>query len=122
MESEYEKEYQNTQLLINPIKGLQPKYTSEDMDRFLAWKEKKSNINDCDKYRKCIISLANFLYKIEINDRDKELLWKTLKNNRQMLESMDVSRKEFSKELFEMIYEALEYKDENNTDGSSDDT
>ena len=91
------------------------------MDRFLAWKEKKSNINDCVKYRKCIISLANFLYKIETNDRDKDLLWKALRNNKKMLESMAVSKKEFSKELFEIIFEALEYKSANNSDESSDD-
>ena len=100
----------STQLLVNPIKGIQPKYNSEDLDQFLAWQEKKADAKTCDKYRDLIVSLANFLYKIELNDRDKRLLWKALRRNKKMLKSMDISKKEFDMSIFEAVYEALNYK------------
>ena len=97
-------------MLVNPIKGIQPKYNSEDLDQFIAWKEKKADDKTCDKYRDLIVSLANFLYKIELNDRDKKLLWKALRRNKKMLKSMDISKKEFDMSIFEAVYEALNYK------------
>ena len=57
-----------------------------------------------------IVSLANFLYKIELNDGDKKLLWKSLRKNKKMLKSMDVSKKEFDMNIFNAVYEALGYK------------
>lgn len=102
--------YSSTQLLVNPIKGIQPKYNSEDLDQFIAWQEKKADAKTCDKYRDLIVSLANFLYKIELNDRDKRLLWKALRRNKKMLKSMDISKKEFDMSIFEAVYEALNYK------------
>ena len=57
-----------------------------------------------------IISLANFLYKIDLNDRDKKLLWKSLRKNKKLLEAMDVSKKEFSIELVDAVIEALNCK------------
>lgn len=100
----------STQLLVNPIKGIQPKYNSEDLDQFIALQEKKADAKTCDKYRDLIVSLANFLYKIELNDRDKKLLWKALRRNKKMLKSMDISKKEFDMSIFEAVYEALNYK------------
>ena len=100
----------STQLLVNPINGIQPKYNSEDLDQFIAWQEKKADAKTCDKYRDLIVSLANFLYKIELNDRDKKLLWKALRRNKKMLKSMDISKKEFDMSIFEAVYEALDYK------------
>ena len=100
----------STQLLVNPIKGIQPKYNSEDLDQFIAWQEKKADAKTCDKYRDLIVSLANFLYKIELNDRDKRLLWKALRRNKKMLKSMNKKKKEFDMSIFEAVYEALNYK------------
>ncbi|MCR5609029.1 MAG: hypothetical protein K6G26_08200 [Lachnospiraceae bacterium] len=100
----------STQLLVNPIKGIQPKYTQEDMNKFLAWNERNANTDTCYKYQDMIIMLANFIYKIELNDRDKKLLWKSLRKNKDMLKSMDISKKEFDMAIFDAVYEALDYK------------
>lgn len=100
----------STQLLVNPIKGLQPKYTSEDLDNFIAWNSKKADTATCNKYRNLIIYLANFLYKIDLNDRDKKLLWEFLRKKKEILKSMDISKKEFDKSIFDAAYEALDYK------------
>lgn len=42
--------YSSTQLLVNPIKGIQPKYTSEDLGQFIEWNDKKADTDACSKY------------------------------------------------------------------------
>jgi hypothetical protein len=101
----------STQLLVNPIKGIQPKYTEEDYNKFVNSKERNAQDELCREHKSLIISLANFLYKIDLNDRDKKLLWKSLKKNKKLLKSLEVSRKEFSTELIDAVIEALKYKD-----------
>ncbi|MBR3920234.1 MAG: hypothetical protein IKJ59_16155 [Clostridia bacterium] len=48
-----------------------------------------------------IISLPNFLYKIELNDRDKKLLWESFRKNKKLLKSMEVSKKQFKAHRYE---------------------
>lgn len=100
----------STQLLVNPILGLQPKYTQEDFNKYSTWNERKTEDYICKEYSAIIISLANFLYSIDLNEHDKKLLWKALRKNKSMLKSMDVSKKEFDMRVFDSIYEALDYK------------
>lgn len=100
----------STRLIVNPIKGIQSKYTSEDLNKFIDLNDKKADVDSCKKNQNLIISLANLIYKIELNDRDKKLLWKSMRNNKKMLESMDVSKKEFNISIFDTVYEALKYK------------
>ena len=57
----------STQLLINPIKGLQPKYTEKDFNEFISWEKKKIDTEKGKKYKNLIIALANFLYKIDLD-------------------------------------------------------
>ena len=95
----------STQLLVNPIKGLSPKYNEEDFARF------SENKDDIIKNNKnLIISLANFLYKIELAENDKALLHKKLRKNKEMLKSLNVTKKDFSIDLFNKIFDALEEK------------
>ena len=82
----------STQLLVNPIKGIQPKYTSEDLNEFLSSEDKEADDNTCKKYQDLIVYLANFIYKINLDDRDKKLLWKALRKNKKMLKSMGVRK------------------------------
>ena len=100
----------STQLLVNPIKGIQPKYTETDYNDFFASKGRNAQDELCKDHKSLIISLANFLYKIDLNDRDKKLLWKSLRKNKNLLKSMDVSKKEFSIELVDAVIEALNCK------------
>lgn len=100
----------STQLLINPIKGLQPKYSQEDFEEYSAWKDKKANPELCEEHKVLLVSLANFLYKIELDDKDKKLLWKCLKRNKKMLESVGISKKEFKLSIIDAVLEALSYK------------
>lgn len=100
----------STQLLINPIKELSPKFSREDFDGFITWKDRKSEKNVCEANKDFIIFMANYLYKINLDDRDKKLLWKFLRKNKKMLKSMDISKKEFDIDLMNTIVEALSYK------------
>ncbi len=62
------------------------------------------------EFKLLIVSLANLLYKIELNERDKKLLWKTLRKNKTMLKSMGVCKKDFDIEIIDAVIEALNYK------------
>lgn len=100
----------STQLLVNPIKGIQPKYTEADYNKYFTSKGRNAQDELCKEHKSLIISLANFLYKIDLNDRDKKLLWKSLRKNKKLLEAMEVSKKEFSIELVDAVIEALNCK------------
>ncbi len=99
----------STQLLVNPIKGIQPKYVESDYDNFINNSTRKAEDELCKEHKDMIISLANFLYKIELNDRDKKLLWKSLRKNKKLLKSMEVTKKEFSIDVIDAVLEALNY-------------
>ena len=100
----------STQLLINPIKGLMPKFSMEDFEDFIDWKDRNTKRCICEEYKDFIVSLANLLYKIDLDDKDKKLLWKTLRKNKKMLKSMDISKKEFDMDIMNAILEALMFK------------
>ena len=100
----------STQLLVNPIQGLLPKFSEEDFDSFMSWKDREINKETCTEHKDFIVSLANLLYKIELYDRDKKLLWKSLRNNKKMLKSMGISKKEFDLVIMNEIMEALNFK------------
>ena len=100
----------STQLLVNPIQGLLPKFSEKDFDSFMSLEDRKVNNETCTDHKDFIVSMANLLYKIELDDRDKKLLWKSLRKNKEMLKSMNISKKEFSSEIMNVILEALNFK------------
>ena len=53
---------------------------------------------------------ANLLYKIELDDKDKTLLYKSLKKNKEFLTSTDIKKKEFKIDILDTVSAALEYK------------
>ena len=63
----------STQLLINPIKDLSPKFSMTDLDGFMAWIDRKTDKSIYEDKKDFIVSLANLLYKIELDDREKKL-------------------------------------------------
>ena len=100
----------STQLLVNPILGLLPKYTEADFDDFASQETDENKAKWYSEFKLLIVSLANFLYKIELNERDKKLLWKSLRKNKRMLKSLGISKKEFGVEIIDAVIEALNYK------------
>ncbi len=96
----------STQLLVNPIMGLQPKYSEQDLQKFV---EEKNQMVD-EQYKDIVIALANLLYKIELDEKDKKILFKSLKKNKEMFKSMNITKKEFDISLLEAVGEVLEYR------------
>ena len=76
----------------------------------MACEDKKADSKMCSDYKNLIISMANFLYKIELDDKDKKLLWKDLRKNKNMLKSLEMKKKEFGMDLFGAVIEALNYR------------
>ena len=99
----------STQLLINPILGLIPKFTEEQWANYHSWTDRKANDATCNTYKSMIISLANLLYKIELNDKEKTLLFKTFKRNKKLLDALNINKKEFSINILNTAEEALSY-------------
>lgn len=57
-----------------------------------------------------VISMANLLYKIQIDDKDRKLLAKSLKKNKDFLSSVQMSKKEFNADDIIMVERALSHK------------
>lgn len=105
--------HSSTQLLINPINGLKEKFSQEDFDSFMDMKSKNIDISIYKDSKDLIISLANMLYKIELDDETKTLLWKSLRKNKDMLKSKGISKREFDIGTMDIVFEALEFKYKN---------
>lgn len=96
----------STQLLVNPITGLQLKYDGCDLKEFIAF----SKIKIDDKQTNLIVYLSNLLYKIDIDEKDKTLLWKTFKEDKEFLSSIKTSKKEFEFSIIKTVSDALKHK------------
>lgn len=96
----------STQLLVNPIIGLQPKYCEIDLQQFASYIEESINKSQ----EASIISLSNILYKISLDEKDKKLLWKAFKDNKEFLSSVEISKKDFKFSIIETVSAALEYR------------
>ena len=96
----------STQLLVNPITGLQPKYDKNDLEEYMAFSKRKID----DKQKPLIVSLSNLLYKVRLDEKDKKLLWKSFKKNKKFLSSIGISNKDFELLIFETVNDTLEHK------------
>lgn len=99
----------STQLLINPILGLQPKYTETDFDEFLSIQSKEVIVK-YEQYKSLLITLANLFHSIELDEKDRKLLIKSFKKNKKFLEAMGVSKKEIDVTIFRTVEECLTHQ------------
>lgn len=99
----------STQLLVNPIMGLQAKYTEEDFKNYIDCPDNEVNVELCKKFESLIISLSNLLFKIDLNDRDKKLFWKSVKSNKKMRKALNLSKRELKRDILDIVFDALRY-------------
>lgn len=99
----------STQLLVNPIMGLLPKYTEADFNKF-SFGLNSTLSAYCKKYKDLLISLSNLFYKIELDEKDLKLLTKSFKNNKKFLLAMKVAKKDFDIEIMRTVNACLKYK------------
>ena len=97
------------QLIVNPILGLQPKYSKQDFDKLCA-AESDLFKRYFKEHKTMVISMVNLLYKVKLDDKDKKLLAKSLKKNKEFLVSVQMIKKEFDADDITMIERALNYK------------
>lgn len=101
----------STMLLINPILGLQPKYTKQHFEQLINSKHSTMlDIEYLKAHSDMVISLCNLLYKIDLDEKDKKLLTKSLRNNKEFLQSVEISKKELDGEALLLVEKALEYR------------
>lgn len=96
----------STQLLVNPIMGLQPKYTEEDLEKYSS----ERNVRILYSRKPLIVSLANLLYNISMDEKDWKLLWKSFKGNKKFLTAMEMKKSDFEFSIMETVQSALNYK------------
>lgn len=110
-----------SQLLVNPIIGLQPKFTEEDLEikcsgnvqiprivsdnitlvmlKLQLWSSSK----DSKKYRNLIVFLANMFYDINFQESDYEILADIFKDDKEFFEKMDIDKKIIDDTLFMIV-------------------
>ena len=96
----------STQLLVNPIMGLLPKYTEKDFEDFI------SNMNESEtayyiEHKALLITLANLFYEISLDKKEKKILTKSLKENENFLSAV---KKDFNEEIMRSVEKCLQYK------------
>lgn len=110
-----------TQLLVNPILGLQPKYTTADFLEFQSTHRFKENFEyeaysyyDPDGFYKAHLnvsySLANLFYKIDLSDDDIKLLYKSFRKNKDFLKNMGLKKDQFGKLMITIARDMLQWQ------------
>lgn len=100
----------STMLLVNPILGLQPKFTEEDFNKICELEPNEVYKQFYCLRKNMIISLANLLFKIELDDKDKKLLTKSLQKNKEFLESVQATKKSFDEDDISIVQRVLGYR------------
>lgn len=96
----------STALLTHPILGLQPKFARSDLDGFLV----ASKLVIEEEKKQLYVLLSNLLYKVLLDDTDKKLLWKSLRENKDFIVSLGLEKKDFAFNDMKNIGLALHYK------------
>lgn len=99
----------STMLLVNPIIGLTPKYNEEDYEQFMSESDNEK-MSTYSRYKDVIISLCNLLYKVNIDQKDRKLLTKSIKKNKDFLQVMKIEKKDFDENIMEVVALCLKDK------------
>lgn len=92
-----------TQLLVNPILGLQPKYTEADLNEYAS----RGLLNIDPKMKALVVQLCNLLYRIDLDEKDWKLLHKTLRGNKELLSQLDLKKADFDEAVIVITKRAL---------------
>ena len=57
-----------------------------------------------------VITLANLLYKIDLDEQDKKIFVKSLKQNKEFLASINKTKKDIEVEDIDLVEQALRFK------------
>lgn len=99
----------STQLLVNPILGLQPKFTERDLKSFISSHAIFSINEHYRNLESLIVYMANLLYKIDTEESDRKLLSKSFRSNKEFLEKMKICKKDIDLDFFNIVDKALDF-------------
>ena len=99
-----------TALLTDPILGLQPKYSEVDFQQYLSIMYRNEHPEEFVKNKDVIVFLANLLYQINLKEKDLDLLGKTIKSNKKLLNTLKTNKKEFDVKYLHVARKAVEFK------------
>lgn len=98
-----------TMLLVNPILGLQPKFSEQDFEKVCAI-ENETLREYLKNHKNMVISMANLLFDVTLDEKDKKLLVKSLRKNKEFLSSVQMTNKEFGVEDITIIERVLDHR------------
>lgn len=98
--------YASTALLTKPIKYLMTRYNEQDLEKYERIKGKQFS----EKIEGLILSLANLLYKIELDDTDRKYLTDWLKDDKEFIKSLTIDKDDLELSVVETAEDALSYK------------
>ena len=106
----------SSQLLVNPIMGLQPNYTLDDFDIYLS-----SRSVECEHClnKELMIYFANLLYGIETDEKDRKLLANSFRNNETFLEQMKFVKEDIDAKLLNYVDNALRFAYQKRSDSGT---
>ena len=99
-----------TNLITNPIQGVQPKYTKEDFERFLSIMYMTGYPDRYIRDEDVIVFLANLLYQVDLDEKDKDLLGKSINNNKQLLKALNTTKRNFDENYVDLAKQAIDFK------------
>lgn len=100
----------STQLLVNPILGLQPKYTISDLFELTSRNHVYETDAHCKKHPQFIVYMANLFYKIDMDESDRKLISKSFRGNKEFRKKMELEKNDLDVDLFNVVDAALRYK------------
>lgn len=97
----------STQLLVNPILGLIPRVTESDLKK-AKYIESEQN-RELDKEDQLTLYLAGLLYGLKYDKTEFKLLVKSLRKNKDFLESMEIdkNRDMLNADLYDVVEEVI---------------
>lgn len=99
----------STQLLVNPILGLLPKFAEKDFNDFIVHNPVFKFNEHYMKHKDLCVYLANLLYKIETDNSDRKLLSKSFRGNKEFLKKLKIHKEDIDLNLFDIVNKALKY-------------
>lgn len=99
----------STQLLVEPIKSLLPKFTEKDFDSFVRY-DKEYSDTYLKKVKNFVLYMANFLYDIETDESDRKVLCSHFRKNKDFREKMKLEKDDINLDLFNLVDKILNNK------------
>ena len=97
-----------TMLLVTPIMNLQPHFSEQDFYDFYEDEVDPASKEYLSLHKNMTMFLANFLYEIPLDDKDKELLAQSLTRNKEFCASIE--KNNFSVNDIDVVERALRHK------------